>query len=148
MDTLKFNIRDACGDDIPFIYATWLESYRYDSYFGKSHRNGVFFSDYRKVIDKLLNDSKVIVACVQDEPGAILGYMVFEPSVLHYVFVKGAFRRLGVATGLCRHAFVSDAPLTFTHKTYTCLPIIEKTDRLTYRGTALLKKQGETNGET
>lgn len=146
MNTLEFDIRDAIDEDIPFIYATWLESYRYDSYFGKSHRNTIFFNDYKKVLDKILLESHVSVACVKEAPDTILGYMVHEPGVLHYVFVKGPFRRLKIATGLFNYAF--DNPyITYTHKTYTVVPIIQRMDTLTYRGTSLLNK-GEIHGKS
>lgn len=143
MDALQFDIRDARGDDLNFIYATWLESFRYDSYFGKSHRNTIFFNDYRKVVDRLLDRSSVLVACVKDEPGTILGYLVHEPDQLHYVFVKGAFRRLGIGRGLFDKAFPGQHVIEFTHKTFSAIPILEKTSRLNFRGTALLK-QGES----
>ncbi len=144
---MDFDLRDACGDDLSFIYSTWLESYRYDSFFGKSHRNGVFFPDYQLVLDKLLEESRVVVACVPDSPETILGYIVFEPNLLHYIFVKGAFRRFGIATSLLDYAFPNlERSVCFTHKTYTAFPFIAKHTRLTYRATALLKSnQGEEN---
>jgi hypothetical protein len=135
---LEITIRDANPDDINFIYSTWLESYRYDSYFGKSHRNTIFFNDYRKVIDRLLEISKTIVACDPSETSVIYGYLTFEPSVLHYAFTKGPFKRLGVFTTLFNAAFPS-GPVEYTHRTYDALPIIIKNERLTHRATLLLK---------
>lgn len=151
MTTAKFNIREATGNDLPFIYATWLESYRYDSNFGKSHRNTIFFEDYRKVVDLLLSTSQVFVAVAENDPDIIYGYLVSEGNqTLHYVFTKGPFRRWGIADALFDHAFKNKSPVEYTHKTYSIMPIIDKfPDRFTFRGTLLLKSlEGEDHGTT
>lgn len=143
MKATQYEIRLANGNDLPFIYATWLESYRYDSHFGKSHRNNIFFEDYRKVTDLLLQNSDVFVAASTDDPDIIYGYLVKEqPNTLHYVFVKGPFRRWGIAKALFFAAFgaIENRPVYYTHKTYTAMPVIDKLgDSLLFRGTALLK---------
>lgn len=145
MSAAKFNIRMATGDDLPFIYATWLESYRYDSNFGKSHRNNIFFEDYRKVVDLLLQESDVFVACDQDDPHVIYGYLAREGcQTLHYAFTKGPFRRWGIASALYEHAFGTTRPVFYTHKTYSVIPILDKfPDTFLFRGTSLLKSLEE-----
>lgn len=157
MKSAQYEIREVTGEDIPFIYATWLESYRYDSNFGKSHRNNVFFNDYPRVIDLLLNESDVFVAASKDDANIIYGYLVRQnPSTLHYAFVKGPFRRWGIFSNLLDHAFpIKENQITYTHKTYTFIPIIDKfSSRLIFRGTALLKsfegdkKDGKTEETT
>lgn len=142
MKAEQYEIRLANGNDLPFIYATWLESYRYDSHFGKSHRNSIFFEDYRKVVDLLLQRSQVYVAVSNDDPDIIYGYLIKEiPNTLHYIFVKGPFRRWGIASALYAQAFNGCLlPVQYTHKTYTAIPVIDKLgDRLLFRGTSLLK---------
>lgn len=153
MTGAKYEIRLATGNDLPFIYATWLESYRYDSNFGKSHRNNVFFEDYRKVVDLLLQDSEVFIAADSSDPDIIYGYLVREGTKrCHYAFVKGPFRRWGIAATLFKHAFGAlTTPVEYTHKTYTVIPILDKlNDRLLFRGTALLKsfEGDESHGKT
>ena|SRR5271165_6383887 len=148
----KFNIRIALPADLPFIYATWLESFRYDSNFGKSHRNNIFFEDYRKVVDLLLQISDIFVAVDQDDTNQIYAYLVREcPNTLHYVFTKGPFRRWGIAGALFEHAFGKrDYPVEYTHKTYTVIPIVDKfPDKFLFRGSKLLKSfEGDDNGQT
>lgn len=143
MKAEQYEIRLANGNDLPFIYATWLESYRYDSNFGKSHRNNIFFQDYRKVVDLLLQISNVFVAASKDDPDIIYGYIAAQNvgPTLHYIFVKGPFRRWGIGTALFDHVFPArHYPIQYTHKTYTAIPLIDKLgDRLLFRGTSLLK---------
>lgn len=138
-----FVIRSSKGSDLPFIYSTWLESYRYDSNFGKSHRNTIFFEDYRKVVDLILLNSETLVAASSEEPDIIYGYLVKEKhNVLHYIFVKGPFRRWGVGSALFTKAFPEESlPVSYTHKTYMSIPILEKIDnnKLLFRGSSLLK---------
>lgn len=119
----NYVIRAVQGDDIPFIYSTWLKSYRNDSGIGLSVRKSVFFENYRLILDKILqeNTTKVLVACKPDEPNVIFGYLVADPSenVLHYVFVKEAFWRLGIAKSLFKQLFPSSGSVFITHLTRT-----------------------------
>lgn len=145
----EFNIRPANAADIPFIYSTWVKSYRYDGDMPKT-RNSVFFPCYQRVIDHILDrpNNKVSVACHIDAPETILGYMAYEPMVLHYAFTKDALRRFGIATQLFIDAFGSkDAEITCTHRTGTANPIINRHEQITFNPfNALYKMKEETNG--
>lgn len=138
----EFNIRAPNGDDINFIYSTWLKSYKQDSLIGKSCRTGLFFREYRYVIDKILADptTMVLIACHKTEPAVIFGYLVCEPTALHYIFIKEVFRRLGIATELCKVASPASDPLLYhTHRT-------SMLDRINHKSTHnpfYLFKQGE-----
>jgi hypothetical protein len=119
----NFVTRSVSAEDIPFLYSTWLKSYRNDSETGLSVRKSIFFESYRLVLDHILqkNTTKVLVACKPDEPNVIYGYMVAEPNdnVLHYVFVKEAFQRFGIANQLFQQIFpnTSSGSVTITHRT-------------------------------
>lgn len=120
--TTVWLIRPAIPSDIPFIYSTWLKSFKYDSALGKSMRKSVFFESYREVIDNILDQSSVAVACMQDDPNVIIGYAVYEAysmfdcNILHYAFVKESFRGLKVATSLLR-IIDNKKPTKYTHLT-------------------------------
>jgi hypothetical protein len=124
MDQVK--IREAIPTDINFIYSCWLRSYRNDSDIGLSVTKTVFFDSYQQIIDGILNRSttKVFVACKPDEPTTIFGFLVAESSVkiLHYCFIKDAFRGFGLANLLFQEAFLDSkkSEVIITHKTYTC----------------------------
>lgn len=99
-------IRPALPEDISFIYSTWLNSFRVDSALGNSVSKTVYFGSYHSIVDRLLDESRVLVACLSDDPKVILGYLVSQSAnVLHYCFVKEAFRRHGIASALFDEAF-------------------------------------------
>lgn len=136
----QWSIRNANQDDISFIYSTWLQSFHYDSW-AKQVQKSVFFDNYKRVIDKILLNADVDVACVNDQPNVILGYIVTEPGILHYCFVKEAFRSFGIAKDLFAGRFENQALVT--HKTRTATPIFRKHDKLVFNPFLLYHKQGE-----
>lgn len=118
----EFKIRSAQGSDLPFIFDTFLKSYKMSSPIGKSIRNGIFFDNYRLIVDDILDSADTYVACHSDEPTVIFGYLIAEGNILHYCFVKEAFRHLGVAKALYNEAMKKADPtlgfLYTTHKTF------------------------------
>lgn len=116
---MSWSIRKAQPTDIPFIYSSWLKSFRHNSLLGKSSiRTSVFYENYREILDFLLAKSNILVACLSDEPEVILGYLVYEPEIVHYSFVKEPFRHLGIATNLLAKADLpSFKPVCYSHLT-------------------------------
>lgn len=91
-----------CDLDTPFVFSSWLRSY-------KASRDTrvapqVYFHEHHKVIEAILASPSVsvTVAVSTEDPNTILGWAAMDSSkgVLHYVYVKEAFRRWGVATEL------------------------------------------------
>lgn len=123
IEDLPIRVREAVADDAPFIFNSWLKSYKH-SYFGKSMQNEVFFSEQHKVIEYLLKKCKVYVASSEKDPTDIYGYICAEQVdgvfVLHYVYVKHTYRMLGIGTLLLnqyKHDFNSAG--ICTHMTFT-----------------------------
>jgi hypothetical protein len=108
----------------------------------KSYRNGnvtagiphtVFYSWYHKVIDELLPRCQVIVLCSVDRPDQIFGWMVAEKvqglHVIHYIYVKGPFQKLGAASKLVE-TFLGgeeDPVVVITHMTGPARWVLEHT---------------------
>lgn len=89
-------------DDRDFIYATWLRPFFYDNdYIGEIDRE-TYFEKYSKVIEFILKDSEtqVTIACLKDDEEIILGYSVSKRNMLHWVYVKKAWRELGIGKSL------------------------------------------------
>ena len=93
--------------DEDFIYHSWLSSIR-NEYPGSEKVT-------RLLIDKLLptGECEVLVACEEEEPDHILGWLVAgevpdAAKALHFVFVKRAFRRGGLGTALVNKVFGKD----------------------------------------
>lgn len=94
--------RDFIEADTNFILATWLKGLRYGNSYFKSIESKAYFFNYEKLIKSLLETPKTIIkiACLKDDPGVILGYSVSEPGRLHFVFVKKAWRTIGIGKSL------------------------------------------------
>lgn len=145
MATIDYTFRQANGDDLNFIYSTWLDSFHDDSCFGRMSFNRMFYNFYRHVIDLILSkpDTKVLVATVKEEPLVILSFLVFEPKVIHYVYTKMPFRRLGLASSLIQKAFNPFRTLYFTHQTRMVRDVILNHRELIYKDMFIFK--GEEN---
>jgi hypothetical protein len=133
MTDSQWNIRLAKGSDLPFIYATWVDSFRYDSHLGKSCRNQIFFREYNLIVDRILThpDTKVHVAQKPDDTEVIYGYLVSQAKIFHYAFVKQAFRKWGIAKSLFYEAG-GETNSVFTHRTFEFDPIFKKHANLIY----------------
>jgi hypothetical protein len=63
--------------------------------------------------------------------------MVHDGNLLHYVYVKEAFRLQGIAKDLYQHA---GSPKIITHETKTVMPILALHDQFIYNPFILYKK--------
>lgn len=127
-------IRAATQTDLPFIYSTWLRSYRHASHFAKKISNEIFFDMHHRVIDGFIDRGGLVyVAHPKGEPEVILGYICVEPNqpMIQYVYVKKPFRKMGIAKALYKKL---DYPATalFTHWTSDTDWIVKKLEKLTY----------------
>lgn len=118
-------IRLAVPEDNNFILATWLRGLFYgDSWFSHVPKS-IFMDHYHKVIDFILQSPNTIiaVACLKEDQDVILGYSVINSSnnSLHWVFVKKAWRGIGISKKI-----VPNTVNTVTHLTKVGLSIITK----------------------
>jgi ribosomal protein S18 acetylase RimI-like enzyme len=63
------------------------------------------------ILKKILTNCTLLVACDPEDTDVIWGYVAFDQvdPVLHFVYVKGAFRRMGIGTRLLRQ-FMNSLP--------------------------------------
>ena len=96
---ISIRIRPATEEDIPFIFNSWLKSYR-NSFFARDVPPPVYFTEHHKVLEDIVKTNTVLVACNPDESNQIYGYMVAgtvdNVFVLQYAYVKHPYRSLGV----------------------------------------------------
>lgn len=86
-------------NDRAFILASWLKGMYYgDSWFSFIPKN-IFMAAYHNFLERLLDAPgvEIKVACLKEDPQVILGYAVCANTVIHWVFVKKAWRGIGVA---------------------------------------------------
>jgi GNAT superfamily N-acetyltransferase len=97
-------VRESISDDTPFIFSTFLRGLYYgDPYFARTPKNS-FMKAYHSVLEQILSlpAVKVHIACLKEDPEVILGYSITggEGTILHWVFVKSAWRGIGIAKEL------------------------------------------------
>lgn len=114
MNKLPVKLRDTTIDDVPFITSSWLLSYR-NSGNTRVIPNDLYFKHQDNLIKTLLATKQSLVVCMEDDPTHILGYIVFEPSIIHYLYIKQPFRMNGFARSLIQAAAPNAMSLTITH---------------------------------
>jgi hypothetical protein len=101
----QIDIRDVAPEDLPFIFNSWLKSYR-NGGIPKFVDNTIYFSEHHKLIERLLQRATTKVACSPTDPTNIYGYICYERIdgvyVLHYAYVKHTFRNLGILRAMIK----------------------------------------------
>lgn len=133
--SLAWVLRAGVPDDHNFIKQTWLKCYR-NSAFARAIRDSVFFAFHHPIVERILArpGTAIRVACLPDAPEVILGYLVHEGGVVHWVYTKGAFRRLGIASRLAEGL---PADFAFTHRTTEAEAMLRKYPNATYNPYAI-----------
>jgi hypothetical protein len=109
------NIRDLNQNDESFIYSSWLRSYR-NSPQMKTLSNDVYYSNHKRVVESLLKNSTVKILCSVEDPSHIFGFFSYSNNILHFLYVKYNYRKMGLATHLFSECgFTSDNTLISTH---------------------------------
>jgi hypothetical protein len=89
--------------DIAFIFATWLKGIRFGNVSYKRIPSKLYYTEMHAVLDGILQHPATVVnvACLKNEPDTILGFSVVTKSTtLHWVFVKKAWRGIGLGMDL------------------------------------------------
>ncbi len=125
--TVALTIRTSTAQDLPFIWNSWLKSYRDNNGQAKAVASETYFTEHRALVGALCKRSAILIACAADYPEQIYGYAVFEAFagpmlVLHYVYVKRTYRRFGIASELVAKARLAvqqpeGIPIGATHVT-------------------------------
>lgn len=157
----EWKIRPAIGADLNFIYSTWLKSYRCDSTLGRQVRKSIFFKEYYGVLDSIFQRerTRTLVACLPWNEVVILGFLVFEPDIIHYCFTKSDWQKKGVSKSLALRAFGSlpkrqklpsgfiGREIQFTHRTRHFGEVCESRPGLIFNPFNLFKKTNQNEAE-
>lgn len=127
-------VRRAVESDYVFIMDSWMRSYRKSP--DSNLPDSFFFAAYRAIAGLLLKTSTVEVMVTPDNNDAILGYVVYDPGVVHWVYVKRDYRESGLAHILIKRA---GAELVFTMTT----PLGRKRLRYPVKGKLLRAKMNK-----
>ena len=125
MTTLA-SLRPATGADANFVLSSWLKSFfrNRQMWVPLPLAEHEYFHGHHRLLEKLLQRASVVVACDQQDPSQILGWlcyeMIREPKeilVVHFVYVKSAYRGFGVGRQLWNAVHVPDIRTVATHWT-------------------------------
>jgi hypothetical protein len=92
-------IRAATEADTTFIHSSWFSSLWSTWAKGRISR-AVYEREQPKRIRRLLYASDVTVAFFPEVPDEVLGWACIQGDCLHYTYVKGVYRKMGIARGL------------------------------------------------
>jgi GNAT superfamily N-acetyltransferase len=93
--------RDGTAADVSFMFHSWLKGSR-DAW--PAMRNDDYFALQHQRIERLIaSDARLVVLHPERTPAVIAAWALLDragPDVVHYVHVKGEYRRMGFATRL------------------------------------------------
>lgn len=97
----------------------------------------MFFTGHHKVVTHILAKptTTTFIAHPKDDPNTMLGYLVCEPGakpIVHFTFVKEAFRKMGILKRLLEAAEIKEPTFTFSHWTFPVDEFIRKYPELMY----------------
>jgi len=88
-------IRNHTKDDEPFLFATYLQHNWYDKTNSTTLKKDTWMSLQHKRLEGVLEQQKVKVACLKDDPTVILGY-AFQDGSKPFSYLKLAWRNCSV----------------------------------------------------
>lgn len=106
---------------IPFILNSWLKSYRWSD-----KDNPDYYRNLAPEIKRLIKTNRVMVATLAEEPDCFVGWACGTKGRLHYVYVKSAFRRDGVARELIEKICGQYGTYTFTSRNNAFLRYLDE----------------------
>jgi len=68
------------------------------------------------ILKKIIHSSVIRLACDPGDPDTVWGWICFDGELLHFIYVKSAFRGFGIGGALFRSAFDVDR-LKVSHRT-------------------------------
>lgn len=138
MENADVKVRLKVDGDTSFLLNSWLKSYYHSSYFCKRIREKIYYRFHHEVITRILGqpNTKVLIASDPIDTSVILGYLVYNEfeckPLIHYAYVKGAFRQMGIATTLIKAAELDLSIAQFTHWSFDCDEIVKKHPNMVY----------------
>lgn len=113
-------VRPMHDGDRNFVRSSWLRSYRELT---KWAPKDAYFRLHHDVVEGLLARARCVVAAAKDDDAHVLGWACGEPSdshpLLHFAYVKQAYRNHGLATKLVDAALEGSPPRERAARTLT-----------------------------
>lgn len=110
----SIHFRPLSAEDINFFYNSWLVSYR-NTLQNLAISNPIYYQTQKEVIHNCITNGDVIMACDPEDHNSLFGFICYEGNVVHYIYVKYPFRRLGVANELLKKAGIDTKDFMASH---------------------------------
>lgn len=123
------NVRPYKPSDLNFIQNSWGSSYYKGAEFLDYSTPKEFNDLHRPKREQILDDptTAVLVCCGKEDEDLILGYIILQKSpeglLIHYIYVKQAFKGEGISEELLKQI---KGPVLVTHMTDKAMKIISK----------------------
>ena len=123
---MQVKIRTPEIEDLPFLFNSWLKSYR-PSPAVRNVPNDVYFVNHHKLIEGIFKapEGRVYIACNPEDHEEIYGYVVGEhitlptnqmAAIIHWVYCKQKVRNHGIGSQLVERLIKgSDVKPVYTH---------------------------------
>ena len=117
-------LRVANEADRPFILSTYLKGQFFGSDYYKHMGPDAFYKEGKADIESILALPQVLVhvACLEDDPSLILGFLIFSPHNVIWCHVKKDYR----SKGICNFLLKDLDARTFSNYTKAGLAIAKK----------------------
>ena len=112
MEGVKVELVKPAGSVLAFVLNSWLESYRERGRAVHEIDRPTFYRTHHPEVTRLVERNRLAFATLDADPDAYLGWACGAPGVLHYVYVKHAYRECGLGNLLV--AAVADTPRVYT----------------------------------
>ena len=133
---LPITIRLKTEADESFIYKSWIQN-MYDSIPNCFMTWKIFNNNKSLEITDIFTVSYTLVACLADDPDTILGFLTYstlnEQFIIHYAYVKQAYRKNKIMTDLLETAIPKyEQELLVCSNINQSYPYLKKHLQLTY----------------
>jgi len=97
-----------------------MKSYRSQKIY-QAVPNQLFYIEMSKVIDNLLTRAEVLMITPSDNTDQFIGFICYETIgnnvILHYIYVKHLFRKMGIASDIVKDVipYLSSKPVLYSH---------------------------------
>ena len=106
-------LRDIQESDMPFVIDSWFNSHLK----AKSCIKAIYDKEQRILIKRILANPKTTteILCLETDNDHIIGFICYQgTSILHYVYIKSPFRKLGLGRNLVKTC-LTDSKIFITH---------------------------------
>jgi GNAT superfamily N-acetyltransferase len=97
-------IRNKVPSDEDFIFDSWLNNYQATSYFAKRMKKQTFMKYHPVIANATMNRPTTVCKIAGDADFTIYGYIIAEifsdSAIVHYVYVRPEYQKLGIARQL------------------------------------------------